>query len=135
MASFPLLSSVMLASPPVTAEQVMAAHRARTSVARPRQAEDCEREGEAFSDDEVIVCAARDDDRYRVPASEPGMRPGDGVYASVDAGRASFATCALAQPCGKPMIKVIGIPFGPGAGNKSKTGVIAHAVALISGQD
>lgn len=59
MSSFALPIAMALAGPPMTAEQVIAAHRARTSVAEARTGDDCRRAGEALSEDEVLVCARR----------------------------------------------------------------------------
>jgi len=104
MSSFALL---LLATPvPATAEEVIAAHRARTSVIQERSAEGCREDGPR-SDDDVLVCGRRETERYRVEATvpEPDTRPGIGGLASVRSGQATFGTCGVgANTCEKPVV-------------------------------
>jgi len=85
-----------------TAEEAVEAHRQRLmgrSAARGRCAP-------ASAPDEIVVCAP-DDDRYRVPPSQP--EPESGVIAGVRQNRSAFEESACTHRCmPQPQIDVIG---------------------------
>ncbi len=98
------------ATPAPTAEEIMAARRARTSVIamEARDAGARERlcaEPRSASADEVVVCGQREDERYRVPATDVGERgPGVGGMQSVQAAQAAVSTCGIgADHCERPV--------------------------------
>lgn len=107
VSSFALLVAAQAASP--TADEIMAAHRARTSVVAMAAREADERKRmcanpQATADDEVLVCGRRDDGRYRVPASDGGERgPGAGGLHSVEAVQAAAVSCTGANLCERPV--------------------------------
>lgn len=138
VSSFALLLAATGPSP--TAGEIMAAHRARTSVAALEAREAVERarlcaNRRGVSDDEVIVCGQRDSGAYRVPSSPSlGRAPGDPAERYADAGERMSSRCGIgANLCGKPAIKLFGVPFGRGAGKGPVTGILAGVASLFGG--
>ena len=102
-------------TPGVTAAQVMAAHRAATSIGR----DPC-RPGVAATggNDEIVVCGRRESP-YALPLYEPPSA-GEGLMSGMDRELAvgiaqdTAASChARGEPCIKPL-PMIGVPVGPG---------------------